>query len=256
MVGVFLLTGATLIARQRLEAVAWNLGAASAVAAVLVSGSRGAYGVVIWAALWLLAHKRKAFDNRRIVIVIAVSALAIVGLRNTTFIHTPYTRVVTAVSEWQGSLSGQSNWQNSSVGARIRLWRLAEHAVPNQPWLGYGHDERLNLIHQWGQDHNSVTVASLGHMHNQYLHDLMDHGAWGLVSGLAYLMGLAVLARWLLKRGHDFAGWTMGGACFIHASANLTNVNFAHNYYPTIMSVVIGLALLSIPKNQTNLAGR
>jgi O-antigen ligase len=244
MVGLFLLHGATLLARQRLEVAVWGMGAASAVAAVLASGSRGAYGIVPWAVLWLIWHKRRAISRSKFAIAIVVSAVAVTGLLNTTLIQTPYSRVITAVAEWHSSLESQSDWQNSSVGARISLWRLAEHAVPSKPWLGYGHDERLNLIHQWGKDHNSKTVTSLGHMHNQYLHDLMDHGLVGLSSTLIYLFGLTGLAAWLLKRKQAFAGWTLGGVAFIHATTSLTNVNFAHNYYPTIMSIVVGLALL------------
>lgn len=256
MVGLFLLHGATLLALQRLEAAVWGMGAVSAMAAVLASGSRGAYGIVPWAVFWLLWHKRRAISRSKFAIAIVVSAVAVTGLLNTTLIQTPYSRVVTAVTEWQSSLADQSDWQNSSVGARISLWRLAEQAVPHQPWLGYGHDERLNLIHQWGTDHNSTIVTTLGHMHNQYLHDLMDHGLWGLASTLSYLTGLLGLAWWLLKRQQTFAGWTLGGLAFMHATTSLTNVNFAHNYYPTIMSIVAGLALLGIRQEHARVSDR
>ena len=39
----------------------------------------------------------------------------------------------------------------------------------------------------------------------------------------------------------------------MHATTGLTNVNFAHNYYPTVMAVVVGLAVLSIKLDRTGL---
>lgn len=244
MMCLLLLHGAVLVAKLHLQRWAWGLGAGAALAGVLVSETRGAYGVAIWAVAWLLWHWRKQLSFKSLALAVVVTAALLVGLRNTTLVQAPLNRVLTAVSEMQGSQTQQEGAQNSSVGARVELWKLAAQAVPEKPWLGHGHDERLNMIKKWGRDHDSEVVTSLGHMHNQYLNDLMDHGVLGLISGLIYILGLTGLAMWLLKRKQAFAGWTLGGVAFMHATASLTNVNFAHNYYPTIMSIVVGLALL------------
>ncbi len=245
MIGLLLLHSTVLLADQTIERMVWGLGAVAALTAVLVSETRGAYGAMVWAVLWLVWHWRKKLTLKRMTLATLVLMVFIAGLRNTPFVQVPLKRIEIAVSEFRESQHRQEGSQNSSVGARVELWRLAANTIPENPWLGHGRDERLRLIHQWGKDRSSDTVASLGHMHNQYLHDLMDHGVWGLMSSLVYLFGLSGLAYWLGKRGHYFAGWTLGGVAFMHASASLTNVNFAHNFYPVIMSIVVVLALLS-----------
>jgi O-antigen ligase len=244
LVCLMLLHSTVLLAKTSQQRWYWGLGAGAALAAVLVSETRGAYGVALWAGAWLLWQWRKKLTLKSLALAVLIAIALLVGLRNTALVQTPLNRVLTAVSEMQGSQTQQEGAQNSSVGARVELWKLAAQAVPQKPWLGHGHDERLNLIKKWGRDHDSEVVTSLGHMHNQYLHDLMDHGILGLISGLIYILGLTVLSIWLLKQKQAFAGWTLGGVAFMHATANLTNVNFAHNYYPTIMSIVVGLALL------------
>jgi O-antigen ligase len=256
LVCLLLLHSTALLAQTSQQRLSWGLGAGAALAAVLISETRGAYGVVLWAGAWLLWQWRKKLTLKSLALAVLIAAALLVGLRNTALVQTPLNRVLTAVSEMQGSQTQQEGAQNSSVGARVELWKLAAQAVPQKPWLGHGHDERLNMIKKWGKDHNSETVTSLGHMHNQYLHDLMDHGVLGLISGLVYLFGLTGLAVWLLKRKQALAGWTLGGVAFMHASANLTNVNFAHNYYPTMMSIVVGLALLSAFNDNTNTSDR
>lgn len=246
MMALVLLHGSVLLAAPVVQRGLWGLGAVAAMAAVLMSETRGAYGVVGWAAVWLLWQSRGKLTLKTLGAAALVSVLALVALRNTPLVQAPMNRVMLAVAEFQGSQARVEGAQNSSVGARVELWKLAAQAVPQKPWLGHGHDERLNLIHQWGKDHNSETVTNLGHMHNQYLHDLMDHGLVGLASTLIYLFGLTGMAIWLLKRKQAFAGWALGGVAFMHATTSLTNVNFAHNYYPTIMSLVVGVALVSM----------
>lgn len=253
MIGLLLLHSTLLLADQTIQRMVWGIGAVSALAAVLVSETRGAYGAMVWAAFWLVWHWRKKLTLKRIVLATLVATVLIAGLRNTPFVQVPLKRIDIAVTEFRESQNLQEGSQNSSVGARVELWRLAANSVPEKPWLGHGRDERLHQIHQWGKDRSSDTVSSLGHMHNQYLHDLMDHGVWGLMSSLVYLLGLSGLAYWLCKRGHNFAGWTMGGLAFMHASASLTNVNFAHNYYPAIMSIVVIVALTSPMISRTKL---
>lgn len=245
MIGLLLLHSSVLLAEQPLQRMVWGVGAAAALAAVLVSETRGAYGALVWAVFWLLWHWRKKLTLKRMALAALVAMVLVAGLRNSPFVQVPFKRIEIAVTELRESQHLQEGSQNSSVGARVELWRLAANSIPQNPWLGHGRDERLNLIHQWGKDRNSDTVANLGHMHNQYLHDLMDHGVWGLMSSLVYMLGLTWLAYWLGKRGQSFAGWTLGSVAFMHASASLTNVNFAHNFYPVIMSIVVVLALLS-----------
>lgn len=228
------------------ERCLWAIGALFGVLAVLVSETRGAYGVVIWVALVFIWNTRKWLNGKRLLFGAGALLLAIGLLYKTPVVQQPLGRVHSAITEFQASSEHKADAQNSSVGARLVLWQLAKQAVPQSPWVGYGQKQRLDMIKDWGRQQQSETVTSLGHMHNQYLHDLMDHGLLGLASDLMYLVGLVGLGLWLLKRRHVFAGLTLGGVAFMHATTGLTNVNFAHNYYPTVMAVVVGLTLLSV----------
>jgi O-antigen ligase len=228
------------------ERYLWALGALFGVLAVLVSETRGAYGVVIWVALVFIWNTRKWLNGKRLLFGAGPLLLAIGLLYKTPVVQQPLGRVHSAITEFQASSEHKADAQNSSVGARLVLWQLAKQAVPQSLWVGYGQKQRLDMIKDWGRQQQSETVTSLGHMHNQYLHDLMDHGLLGLASDLMYLVGLAGLGLWLLKRRHVFAGLALGGVAFMHATTSLTNVNFAHNYYPTVMAVVVGLALMSL----------
>jgi O-antigen ligase len=228
------------------ERIFWTMGAFAGMLAVLASESRGAYGVVLWIGLVWVGWVGRHGNWKKIFVGLLIVLLASGLLTQTRLMETPKQRVAQALQEISASRNNMSGAQNSSVGARLVLWQLAKQAVPQSPWVGYGQKQRLDLIKDWGRQQHSETVTSLGHMHNQYMQDMMDHGLWGLASTLMYLVGLTSLALWLLKRRHVFAGLTLGGVAFMHATTSLTNVNFAHNYYPTVMAVVVGLALMSI----------
>ena len=110
--------------------------------------------------------------------------------------------------------------------------------------MGYGRDGRMAYIQQWGDEANSSTVKGLGHLHNEYLQTLMDHGLWGLASLLSYSLGMLLMAR-KLRASHDVrhkalaAGLT--GVVFMLMSSGLSNMNFAYNYYPTLLSLPVTL---------------
>jgi O-antigen ligase len=175
-----------------------------------------------------------------------VTLTLLVSLYATGLWQRPAAVLVQAVTEYQISQTNPEAASETSLGARLYMWERALPAIQAEPLWGYGQEGRRALILQWGQEADSKLVQSLGHVHNQYLHDMLDNGIWGLASGLTYLFGLGGLAVWLLCRQQPFAGWTLAGVVFMHASASLSNVNFAHNYYATMISVVVGLTLMSI----------
>lgn len=251
MISLLLMHSAVLLAEQPVQRMVWGVGAGASLSAVLVSGTRGAYGVVVWAALWLLWNWRAKLSFAKLVLAVLLAMMVLFEFRHTPFIQTPINRVQVAVTEFRESQLRKEGSQNSSVGARVELWSLAVNAIPESIWLGHGREERLRMIAQWGENRESETVTSLGHMHNQFLHDLVDHGVWGLASSLVYLFGLIGLAFWLGKRRQSFAGWTLGSVAFMHASASMTNVNFAHNFYPVIMSIVVVMALTNAMGSRT-----
>lgn len=181
----------------------------------------------------------------------ALGAVAVlIGVWSTPVIQIPMARISQAMIEVEGSLIQKQDSKNTSIGSRVELWQLAVHVIPESPWIGYGGKQKEKMIQEWGEDRKSETVKSLRHMHNQYLDDFVEHGVLGLGSGLVYLLVLLFLAVWLIRKKQSFAGWTLGGVGFMHMTASLTNVNFAHNYYATVMSIVVALAMESAKGSQ------
>lgn len=246
MISIWLTHAGFLTSAKWWERFIWAMGALLGVLATLASETRGAYGVVIWVVLVVVWSCRRIWSHQKLWLGIMLVLMAAAFAYKSHILSKPVKRTSVAIAEFEQSQQSKKGAQNSSVGARLVLWDLAKQDIPKAFWWGYGQKQLLQRIHEWGQAQNSKTVMSLGHMHNQYLHDMMNHGLWGLASTLTYLTGLTGLGLWLLKRRHAFAGLTLGGVAFMHASTSLTNVNFAHNYYPTVMAVVVGLALMSI----------
>jgi O-antigen ligase len=134
------------------------------------------------------------------------------------------------------------------MGARMYSWSLAWRSFRDSPWIGLGGKERLRRLKEAGaelpdpQRGQLTLVRKLGHVHNQYLHSAMDGGLIGLASTLAVLAGLG-FAAFRLRRADPVASRQMQGVLFIHASAGLTNVNMAHNYYAVMLSVSVAVIL-------------
>ena len=234
-------------------------------AAVLVSETRGAYGLVL---LWLLlpwvylrarhvralsanvARAAASFKFKRLHIAgLSLVLLVCVGLIwQSAVVQRPLQRMQLAVQEVQLSQQSLEANANTSVGARLLMWRQSGPFIGESLWWGHGQAARKAAIANWGQQAHSETVFSLGHAHNEYLHAMMDHGMWGLASLLSYVLGMLWLCFRMWRLGARTQFWALGGVLFIHASAGLTNVNFAHNYYPTMLSLAIGLILMASPK--------
>jgi len=155
-----------------------------------------------------------------------------------------YARVAVAKSELGAYIQGDADSINTSVGARLRMWSLsASVVVDNLPW-GIGKDERLAQIHRWGEELNSPVIKRLGHLHNEYLQTLLESGLWGLASFLSYTVGMLFAAIRLWKSNLKVSSKALVAIAAMHSLAELTNMNFAHNYYPTLLSVSVAITLL------------
>ena len=244
-----LLDRAQPLAGRRWYGVAVALG----VGAVLMSQSRGAYGVLVWC-LWLaaVAWRRSHAQVRLRKVAVATSAMLIL-LGASAWHPADPLRLRMAVTEVTQAES-QGHY-NTSMGARIYLWSLGWKAFAESPLIGVGGAERLRRIHNAGLDLPAaqrgqlVVVRKVGHVHNQYLHAAMDGGLIGLAATLAVLVGLGWAAL-RLYRVDRVASLQLQGLLFMHATAGLTNVNMAHNYYAAMLSVAVALVLLGAKQAQ------
>ena len=141
------------------------------------------------------------------------------------------------------SQSNPNEAANTSVGSRLFLWSKALDAIEVQPWLGYGKENSIAMIKQWGIEINSTQIQKLGHLHHEFLDAWVSHGLMGILSllVLATGMGLVVHKLWV---PHPLAAQGILGILFMHLSAGLSNTNMVHNYYGAMLSLSISLALV------------
>lgn len=233
----------------------WLTGGVVALMAVLSSQSRGAFGIVFW---WLAvcAHhcwSRKqsiamipTFTRQRFQRSIPIAIAALIGLAllsQTPVLKRPLESIRQAASEISVSQQSAEKGANSSVGARIYLWQQSWAAIQESPWIGYGHDGRKEKLAQWAEASGSSTIKNLGHVHNEYLNQWLDHGLPGLLSQIFYILGLIWLSRRLYQSHQIPSAMAIAGICFVHTSSSISNVNFAHNQYTTMLSVLVSISL-------------
>jgi O-antigen ligase len=243
---------------NRLPAKPWlwicALSSAIGLLTVLTSETRGAYGLLIvlplmaWL-LWRQQNRQGAFQrNRRKSLAILISCTVLVfafvwAFKSTPVVQRPLQALTVTVEQLQGSQSSLTSNYNSSVGARLYLWIRSAQASLESPWIGYGHDQRKQLLQTWAADTQLAEPIVFGHVHSDYFHTLIDHGLWGLASFLCYAAGLLVLSLKLLQRQLHAPAMVLLGMLLMHMSTALSNVNFAHNYYPTMLSLMVSLTL-------------
>jgi O-antigen ligase len=151
------------------------------------------------------------------------------------------------VEEFSAMDSAKEASMNTSVGVRLYLWKRAVEEVPDHLLMGVGREARMASIQRWGAEANSAAAQSLGHLHNNYVEELFDQGLFGLGSFLSFFAGLFYMVI-RLRKDQPMTAFAMTGILFMHATSSLTNVNFAHNYYPTMLSVAVSVCLLLFMK--------
>ena len=246
----------------------WLSGGLFAMLAVLSSRSRGAFGIVMW---WVLVcghhlwcHRKRqtgpsTWRNtgqqvRSLLIGAAVLAATCWALSYTPVLQRPIQAVHEAIEQIAVSKASPAAGSNSSVGSRIYMWQKGGLAIQASPWWGYGHDGRKQLLREWADEADSTEIKQLGHVHNEYLNQLIDHGVWGLASQVILLLGLGWIC-WRLAQAQEItAALALSGVTFVHLTASFFNVNFAHNFYTASLSTLIGLCLwvTNLDKTETS----
>lgn len=230
----------------------WRICSLLGVCAVLISGVRGSYLLaLIWPALWwaltlLSGHTNLVgqLTKAMLAVVIAIAAISLAPRA-----ESPLARAQQVATELGLTSASSGIVPNSSNGARMLLWKAGISAFQDHWFIGLGFTGGKELIQQIAQENQSETVKALGHFHNDYIHSAVEFGLFGLLSYLSYCVGMAWCAWRLHATGHITAAAGMCAMLTMHMSTAMSNMNFAHNYYPTILSLAISLLLL-IPRLQ------
>ena len=229
----------------------WLLSVLMGAVGVVLSQSRGVYGLLIWLALTAYV----AASNRTLLQFSTLKSRTswICGLLFVGFIWALSTQPVWFTSVFQRMSEGwvevvlsQSNPNeaaNTSVGSRLFLWSKALDAIEAQPWLGYGKENSIAMIKQWGVEIDSFQIQKLGHLHHEFLDAWVSHGLMGILSLLVLATGMGLVVRKLWVP-HPRAAQGVLGILFMHLSAGLSNTNMVHNYYGAMLSLSVALALV------------
>jgi O-antigen ligase len=225
-------------------AIHWLSSAAAALflIAVFLSGVRGAYFAALWVAcivIFSLKHtlSLRLFKNKYLWMSSIVVALGLgILIKSVPQVYEiPQARIAIAIAEIKGF---QDDKRDSSVGIRLHFVEKGIEAYLQKPWLGYGIEQRTELVNQWAVDVDPL-FTDMTHTHNEYLNAILDYGVLGGAALLSYLLGL-MLAVFTLWRVNVPLTVTLASFCFATFSTFLTNANTLHNY----TSVTLGLALL------------
>jgi O-antigen ligase len=229
----------------------WLISVFMGAVGVVLSQSRGVYGLLIWLALTAYV----AASNRTLLQLetLKSKSLWVCGLLFMGFIWMLstqpvwFTSVLQRMSEgWVEVVLSQHNPNeaaNTSVGSRLFLWSKALDAIEVQPWLGYGKENSIAMIKQWGVEIDSFQIQKLGHLHHEFLDAWVSHGLMGILSLLVLATGMGLVVRKLWVP-HPRAAQGILGILFMHLSAGLSNTNMVHNYYGAMLSLSISLALV------------
>jgi O-antigen ligase len=229
----------------------WALAVMMGCMGVVLSQSRGVYGVLIWIALtgYIAASNRTLLHlstfKLRTWLFLGLMFGSFIGLLSVqpTWLSAIFQRLSEAWIEASMSQSNPSEAANTSVGSRLFLWGRALDAIEVQPWFGYGKENSIAMIKQWGLEINSEQVQKLGHLHHEFLDAWVSHGLMGILSLLVLATGMGLVVRKLWVP-HPRAAQGVLGILFMHLSAGLSNTNMVHNYYGAMLSLSVALALV------------
>ena len=226
---------------------AWWLGAALGCAAILMSQSRGAYGVFAWMGLLLAMHWRdvhRCWPVRRLAVLAGVACVVMAAVW-----WAPGDPFKMRKAEHEIAQAETNAVYDTSLGIRLYLWNMAWQGLRESPLVGVGETERLRRIKHAGielpepQREKFALVRGMGHVHNQFLHAALDGGVMGLGAVLALIAGLG-MAAWRLRKVDRLAARQMAGLLFAHVAGGLTNVNLAHNFYVVSLAVAAAVVLV------------
>lgn len=226
------------------QARAWLFASFLGLVAVAFSGVRGSYLlIVLWPVLFVGLHlwqpRGRPQGPWRWLLVLVVAAVVAGVNAKLPDDFSPVHRIRAAVAE------ARMLDPNTSNGARLAIWSAGAVSFTQHPVLGIGYVGGKSLLKEIAEKEKSDVIASLGHFHSDYIHPAVEFGLFGLASYLCFALGLAFMAALAWYRRAPVTALGLTGLLAMHASSGMSNVNFAHNYYPTVLSLCVTLVLLA-----------
>ncbi|EKF19841.1 O-antigen ligase family protein [Nitratireductor pacificus] len=212
--------------------------------AVLYSGSRSVWGVMIGVTvLLLLVCRQRAWDifkGRLLAIVIGVAVIGV--LTSGLILH----RVELLSANWE-ALAETSNYR-TSLGQRVALWEIATKLFLDRPILGYGMQSTESLI----REHLILDYSldsGFTHFHNGFLTAFVEGGIFSGGAVLVILAAMLVVATRILRGDADetarFGALLLLVVSLVHAGSGLVNLIFGHDIMDSVFMIfaITGLYL-------------
>lgn len=215
---------------SQLNALLW-LGFVSGLAASVWSQARGGWLAIVLIFVWILvnATRRWGLAKRGLVALAMFVFLAVPTLQPGGVVQS---RIAVAVTEFNAFFA--TGQQDTSVGARLAMWRVALDGMTNAPLLGQGNAGWLQTRDAAIADGRlSRFSAGFTHLHNEYLNVTFKRGLLGLALYLAlYLVPMMMFFKpYLHDDRPDVRGLAMAGMVIpmMFMDFGLTQTFLSHN---------------------------
>ncbi|MBV7433902.1 O-antigen ligase family protein [Cardiobacteriaceae bacterium TAE3-ERU3] len=260
LLGVLCLCGISYARHQRQSwlLIALPIGFFLGLTASLLSQSRGGWVALLIAAIIFVMQNRQHLRRQQWywLILSSILGIAILGILGKNTIQS---RLIKANNEITAYI--EHGTENTSVGARLSMWRFAIHEGMNYPLFGPSKDEMEADKKAWVADGRGHAIEYYGHFHNEYLDLFAKQGLLGLGAFLALLlMPLTLFHRYLngkvslADRADDAIAKAGYYLIILHMGFGLTQVSIhAHNsgFMLFVIPLCIFLSCL-MPVNSAN----
>lgn len=215
---------------SRFNALLW-LGFASGLAASVWSQTRGGWLAVVLVFVWILANASKQWApvKRGAAALAMFVFLAVPTLQPEGVVQS---RVGVAVTEFNAFF--ETGQQDTSVGARLAMWKLGVQGVAQAPIFGQGNKGWLQTRDAAIADGRlSSFSAGFTQLHNEYINVAFKRGLVGLVLYLAMLLVpmLLFFKPYLHDRRPEVRALAMAGMVtpMMFMDFGLTQTSLSHN---------------------------
>ena len=242
LAGLMCLAGALILETRR--SLILLAAFAAAFGAVMLSGSRSVWGVMIVLTLGQLFIFRS-----RVLPLLRGRVLALLGIAIVIAVLTSGLIVNRFEALWHNmDRLTEGGDYNSSVGLRVAVWSTGGQLFAEEPIFGHGMQNISTLIRERMEQNFGLEVG-FTHFHNGFLTILVEGG---IVAGLAIIAMFALITviavRSLAKAGDRLE--RLGGAVLlilaaVYAGGGSVNLIFGHDILDTVFMIflIIGLFL-------------
>ncbi len=242
LAGLMCLAGALILETRR--SLILLAAFAAAFGAVMLSGSRSVWGVMIVLTLGQLFIFRS-----RVLPLLRGRVLALLGIAIVIAVLTSGLIVNRFEALWHNmDRLTEGGDYNSSVGLRVAVWSTGGQLFAEEPIFGHGMQNISTLIRERMEQNFGLEVG-FTHFHNGFLTILVEGG---IVAGLAIIAMFALITviavRSLAKAGDRLE--RLGGVVLlilaaVYAGGGSVNLIFGHDILDTVFMIflIIGLFL-------------